>query len=476
MSFTFTNAISPELAKNPLSNLVGNILSGYTGVTQARYLRPQLEEELKKAKLYNQYYGPNIESEIGLRGAQAGHLGSLTAGQNIANRFAPGRLQSEQQEREFKLNNPFFGQTGISGDVGRMLYLKQMLQNNPDLLQGIGGMGGLGGQQGQPNQMPQQASNGGEGQSYLPPIMQQANEPMHNQPSTMDMINQAIKNSLTPKSKYGPTPLEKAQSYAKSQEDLYGKDSEQAKIAHDYANKLAYGTPKKEGGKLTEHQMALEAAANFDKAPSSTKQLLIAQAAGMGISPSEAIKSFREKGKGIEDLAKERGFDPENLPDPIYPNSAKDISLIKQRSGALKEMKSIGKDVTEWAGDYAGKIMGFSPQQIKDAIQNKDPDKQAKLLAARQLSQDLNYLRLMVANGKATVHAIKALEETSLTKMKIFEPFVTPNVWKKMQEYTHESLERGLGKSLEAYSVQAKKNNISKALGKEEDNDPLGIR
>lgn len=184
MSFTFTNAISPELAKNPLSNLVGNILSGYTGVTQARYLRPQLEEELKKAKLYNQYYGPNIESEIGLRGAQAGHYGALTQGLNISNPFLRKKLEQEQQEREFKLNNPFFGQTGTSGDVGRMLYLKQMLQANPDLLQGMGGMGGLGGQpgqQGQSNQMPQQ-----DNQSFVPSIagglIRQGNVNLNNRP------------------------------------------------------------------------------------------------------------------------------------------------------------------------------------------------------------------------------------------------------------------------------------------------------
>jgi len=139
MTFTFTNYAGIEPQASPYNDLIGKILGGYTDVTKARYLKPGLEEQLKKAKLVNQYYGPNMESQMGLRGAQAGHLGSMTAGQNIANRFAPQRLQSEQQEREFKLNNPFFGQTGTSGDLGRMLYLQEMISKNPELASKLNG-------------------------------------------------------------------------------------------------------------------------------------------------------------------------------------------------------------------------------------------------------------------------------------------------------------------------------------------------
>jgi hypothetical protein len=99
MTFTFNNYATNQLSQNPLNDMIQNIMSGYTDMTKAKYLQPGLEEELKKAKLYNQYYGPNIESQIGLRGAQAGHANSLTAGQNITNRFLPQSLQAQINER-----------------------------------------------------------------------------------------------------------------------------------------------------------------------------------------------------------------------------------------------------------------------------------------------------------------------------------------------------------------------------------------
>jgi hypothetical protein len=128
----FTNYVPPLLNREQagaMPDLIGSLLSGYSDVYKAR----MMPQDLIKKQLENQYYGPNIESQIGLRGAQAGHLGSMTAGQNIANQFAPQKLQSEQEDREFKLHNPFFGQTGTSGDLGRLLYLQEMIKNNPEI-------------------------------------------------------------------------------------------------------------------------------------------------------------------------------------------------------------------------------------------------------------------------------------------------------------------------------------------------------
>lgn len=112
MTFSFYSPPSLTPAQSgALPDIIGNILRGYTGVTNARYLQPNLEEALKKAKLVNQWYGPNMQSEIGLRGAQAGHLGSMTQGQNITNQYLPDKLKAEveayqlQQAQNEMLNN-----------------------------------------------------------------------------------------------------------------------------------------------------------------------------------------------------------------------------------------------------------------------------------------------------------------------------------------------------------------------------------
>jgi hypothetical protein len=89
MVFSFSNVVSQELPRHPLEGLISNILGGYKQGAEARYLKPRLEEELKKQQLANQYYGPNIESEMALRGAHAGLLGEQTKGAQIENQYLP---------------------------------------------------------------------------------------------------------------------------------------------------------------------------------------------------------------------------------------------------------------------------------------------------------------------------------------------------------------------------------------------------
>jgi hypothetical protein len=154
----FTNYVPPLLNREQagaMPDLIGNLLSGYSDVYKAR----MMPQDLIKKQLENQYYAPNIQSQIGLRGAQAGHLGSLTTGQNIANQFAPQKLQSEQEAIEFQQHNPFFGQTGTSGDLGRLLYLQEMIKNNPEIAAQMNG--------GQQQAMLQ------PGQSQIPSLNQQ---------------------------------------------------------------------------------------------------------------------------------------------------------------------------------------------------------------------------------------------------------------------------------------------------------------
>jgi hypothetical protein len=84
---TFSGFVPPLLTpeqSGALPDIVGDILSGYTKMTAARNLKPSLDEELKKAKLANkhqmlanihaqlanQYYEPNMKSQLALRNAQ----------------------------------------------------------------------------------------------------------------------------------------------------------------------------------------------------------------------------------------------------------------------------------------------------------------------------------------------------------------------------------------------------------------------
>lgn len=79
---SFTNYVPPLLTpeqSGAMPDILGKILSGYTQTTNARYLKPSLDEALKKAQLgnihaqqQNQYYAPDMESKMALRQAQLG--------------------------------------------------------------------------------------------------------------------------------------------------------------------------------------------------------------------------------------------------------------------------------------------------------------------------------------------------------------------------------------------------------------------
>jgi len=77
---SFSNYVPPLLTpeqSGAMPDILGKILSGYTQTTNARYLKPSLDEALKKAQLgnihaqqQNQYYAPDMESKMALRKAQ----------------------------------------------------------------------------------------------------------------------------------------------------------------------------------------------------------------------------------------------------------------------------------------------------------------------------------------------------------------------------------------------------------------------
>lgn len=137
MTFTFTNYAGIEPQASPFQDIIGKILGGYSDVTKAKYLKPTFEEELQKAKLYNKYYAPDMESQIGLRhaqtgeaGARTGLIGEQTKGARIENQYMPEKMKAQ------------IGHLQAQAEQARLM---QMVRE-----QLLGG--GLGGQQGQPSQ------------------------------------------------------------------------------------------------------------------------------------------------------------------------------------------------------------------------------------------------------------------------------------------------------------------------------------
>ena len=532
MAFTFYGYQPEKQYEQPLSNLVSNLLGGYTSASKAKYLQPQLEEELQKAKLYNKWYEPNIKSEIGLRGAQSGHLGAMTEGLNISNPYLRQKLEDEQTKRAFELQNPLLNHAGVPGQIGSLLYLQQ----HPELMK-------------IPQQGMQSSENGvnnlGEGQYYMPSIMPQQGQPSESASNNpYQLLQQSILNSLKPKG--NNTPLEKAQNYATEQEKMYGKDSEQVKIAKDYVDKLAHGTKKPKGnntplekaqnyateqekmyGKDSEqvkiakdyvdklahgtkkpkgNNTPLEKAQNYateqekmygkdseqvkiakdyvdklahgtksadfwNSLPVNAKSHMIAIGQGAGFSADETIR-WLKSGKPLKDLVFQHGYKDENEVNPIYELTGSSQTQLQNRIFASKEADYLSKFIRNATGEYAGTVAGYSTKLLKDQLSHKNEEGQAKYLAARGLAPELGNLRLTLANAKSTVSAQNQLREKAMLDMKAFRTLVTPKVWGRMQEVMDDELQKMFKQARTGFG-QKVSNAVSKSTP---ENDPLGIR
>lgn len=211
---------------------------------------------------------------------------------------------------------------------------------------------------------------------------------------------------------------------------------------------------------------------SFNSLSMPDKEFLTSQAAGMGINRDEAIKRFNS-GENINQMAISEGFDPNNLPEPIYPLTQSGQTQLKQRQAANSEIKVLGKRISDAMAPFSRQIGGYSPAQIANALAGKNEDQQAKLLAARALQPELAAIRLRMGGGNVGIEAIREMTHSSMGQIKNLQALVSPEVYSKTNEYVDqwltEAVEAANKKSTEGVAKKENKSSNS-------DNDPLGIR
>lgn len=151
MAFTFNNYATSELSKSPINDIISNLFGGYEQGVKASYLQPSLAQELEKSKLFNKYYGPNMESQIGLRGAQTkeagartGLLGEQTTQAHLQNQYLPEQLKAgmeayKLQQQQNQMFNQMLAQRLQGGQGGQGIMGGQtMPQGGQDYSPGMG--------------------------------------------------------------------------------------------------------------------------------------------------------------------------------------------------------------------------------------------------------------------------------------------------------------------------------------------------
>lgn len=177
----------------------------------------------------------------------------------------------------------------------------------------------------------------------------------------------------------------------------------------------------------------------FNSLPAEYKTQILALGGGMGIDPDTMTKELMS-GKSLEQIASEKGYNPSDLPSPIYPLTAAGREQIRRRNDALQEINTLGKKVNEAMAPYSKRIAGYSPKQVMEALKGTNEDSQARFIAARALQPELAAIRLRMAGGNVGIEAIRELTNTSLGHVKIYEPFMNEKVFSKAMEYVDDWL------------------------------------
>lgn len=184
----------------------------------------------------------------------------------------------------------------------------------------------------------------------------------------------------------------------------------------------------------------------YQSLPIQHKSALLAQAAGMGVSPEKATHALIT-GKSIDDIAKEQGFTPGNLPEPIYPLTTAGQTQLKQRQQSLAEIDALNSKLTSALGPYIQTIDGYSPKQTYEALMGLNPDKQSKFLAAKALVPEMSALRGKAMGATVGVEALREITNASMNNIKAMQSLVTPEVYEKANKYVDNWLQDTVSKA-----------------------------
>lgn len=195
---------------------------------------------------------------------------------------------------------------------------------------------------------------------------------------------------------------------------------------------------------LEERRRQLINSHQWDSLPATGKEKMMALANGLGIRPDEFVSGMTS-GKTFEEIAAERGYNPEDVAKAKsrYLATSGNVRMENERQKNLAELNTIEDKVTDAMAPYISTFAGYSTKQIIDSYKGRNTDDLAKYLAARSLQPEIAALRIKVMGGTVGQGAIEELVKSALGHTKVIQGLVTPDVYKKMNHYVKEWLNEG---------------------------------
>jgi hypothetical protein len=370
---------------------------------------------LQKKILENQYYGPNIESEMAQRNALTNRYNTLTPLEaqhyQLQNQYYAPNIESEMAYRNAQRG-------AIPSEVALRQSQMGLAQQQANKLKMF-------------NEHP--GFYGGEDAKTLEFLRMQGYIP---NPAQQGAANPMNATSPQPNGQSGGNAL-----------NFSGNNAAPYNVGNPLVNSVLnrrYAQPA--------YQQQMTNAFDWVHTTPDAKNYEIAVGAGMGITP-DAFVAERTKGKSIAQIAQDHGFNPNQLPEPDFLPTKGNITKLKSRQAALKEASSLNKFVTEALAPYSSQINGRSFQQIADVISGQNKEAQKKFFAGYMLTPEVANIRQNLAQGNVGVTASQEIMQRSLMNIKPFTSLIDPEVFKGAQELADQKLSEAFGEAEKVYQV-----------------------
>lgn len=402
LSGVLKNMYAPHLLKQQLRHeQLANAMSQENLNVLPERNRHELEKMAlgnTRAGIENQYLPQEYQSQIGLRNAQR-------EAHNISNRYAPEEHQAAMRDK-----------------------MLQYMMNR------------------------QKYENPGLGMSGLPGLAAAA-----------EFYNKRDQVSTPEYSQYNPEAAE-AQQFTGAQ----GVVPEKKTMGNIFQDLLERGIAREENAReyertRTARTKQLMASKSFNSMPVDSKRTAIAQAVGFGYDQYQATKLLAEEGKTLQDLAEDAGYskDKNKWPEAKYNTSMANITKAQRQNATFAALEAVEPEVSKAIAPYSSTYFGYSPKAIGDLQfgNKKDKEKVADYLAAIAMSPEIAGLRLTGSGANVGITAIHEMTQAALTKAKIPQALMTPNVFQMMQDRMQHYLKIMNNKELESYLNSFKPRN-----------------
>lgn len=172
---------------------------------------------------------------------------------------------------------------------------------------------------------------------------------------------------------------------------------------------------------------------DYEKLPKDQRAKLLAQANAMGVNELDASRLFRQ-GYSIGQIAETQGYDPNNIPEPVYPATGPNVTATQRRMAAVEELEFLNKWATEAIAPYSRRIFGYSPKQIFESFTNQNIEQVGNYLAAMALQPELASLRVKSLQGQVGIEAIREVTAASMARLKTVQASVSPEQYRYAQQ------------------------------------------